>query len=252
MRAYLPMDSVVLETDGDGHPISPGAPSELGENTFYLFDADATAAMCHAIEDLALEEADGHFTASFQDFKFFETHRERYCHLAITIDRVEVFAAGKTPRPCHRIKYLKTAKGAGQDFRIALFEGRRHQALFVGRQTNKATAFEEKKFLGFYTFNPGLIARIRQDLADLAHGKSATLREFVRQQAIDQAAKQIKTEFTREREALSQAVRRLQLDGKRYPAENFASDLEKGLTRLHQWRTRLPEILAQAEGNPRP
>jgi hypothetical protein len=43
------------------------------------------------------------------------------------------------------------------------------------------------------------------------------------------------------------AVRRLQLDGERYRVGHFASDLEKGLSRLHQWKTRMPQILARAE-----
>ena len=43
-------------------------------------------------------------------------------------------------------------------------------------------------------------------------------------------------------------MRRLQLDGQRYGAGHFASDLEQGLARLHKWKTRMPEILARAEG----
>jgi hypothetical protein len=247
VHEYLPADAVVRETDASGHPGGNVLTGDLGENTFYLFDAEAANAVCHAIEDLALEEADGSLLAGFQDFSAFdETQRERYDQLAATIDRVEVLAAGKAPRGTRHLKFTCAATGACKEFRLVLYEGRRHQALFAGRQINKTRVLEEKQFLGFYTFSPRLIARVRQDVFDLANGRCSVLREFMRQQVIDQAAKQLKTEFSRQREMVDTAVRRLQLD-ERYRAGHFASDLEKGLSRLHQWKTRMPEILARAE-----
>jgi hypothetical protein len=186
--------------------------------------------------------------AAFQQYKNFEPHRERYLHLAATIERVQIFATGTPPRGTRHLKLTRDIKGALQDFWIVLYEGHRRQALMIGRQTNKAAEFDDRQFTGFFTFNPRLIASIRQDVLDAAAGRAPLLREFTRLHALDQATKQIKSEFAREKEAVDLAVRRLLTDGRRYRAKNFASDLEKGLSRLHQWKTRLPELLARAEG----
>lgn len=248
VREYLPMDADVRETDASGNPAESALTSDLSENTFYLFDSEAANAVSRAIEDLALEEANGSLLAGFQEFSHFdEALRERYDQLAATIDHVEVLAAGRTPRGTRHLKFTRDVQGACKEFQLVLYDGQRNQALFVGRQTNKTRASEQQEFFGFYTFSPRLIARIRLDVFDLAGGRCSGLREFTRQQVIDQAAKQLKTEFSRQKEMVATAVRRLQLDGERYRAGHFASDLEKGLSRLHQWKTRMPEILARAE-----
>jgi hypothetical protein len=245
VREYLPMDAVVRETDVSANTGASVLTGALSENTFYVFDAEAANAVCHAIEDLALEEANGKVLAAFQDFSDFDdAHRERYDQLAATIEEVEVVAAGKTPRRMRHLKFTRDVRGACKEFRLVLYEGRRCQALFLGQQINKARLLDEKQFVGFYTFSPRLSARIRQDVSDLLSGRSSVLREFMRQRVIDQAAKQLKTEFSRQKEMVDTAVRRLQLDG---DTRHFASDLEKGLSRLHQWKTRMPEILARAE-----
>ena len=247
-QEYLPLDAAVKETDAKGGAGKNALKESLSENTFYCFDAEAATAFGHAIEDLALEEANGSLLGAFQDFEYFEPHRERYCQLAATIDRVEVLAAGKTAKLARRIRFFKDAKGSCKDFFIVLYQGKRRQAVFVGRQSNRAHLFEEKKFIGFYTFNPRLIGLLRQDVMELHSGLGTGLREFTRQQVIDQAAKQLKSEFSRQEEAVDQAVRRLQLGGRQYGAGKFASDLEKGLSRLYQWKTRMPKMLARAEG----
>ena len=242
------MDARTREADASGSPRQTALTDDLSENTFYVFDAEAANAVCRAIEDLALEEANGSLLAGFQEFSYFdEAHRERYDQLAATIAQVEVLAAGKAPRSTRHLRFTRDVRGACRQFQLVLYDGHRRQALFVGRQTNNTRAPEDKEFLGFYTFSPRLITRIRQDVLDLAGGRCSALREFTRQQAIDQAAKQLKTEFSRQKEMVDTAVRRLQLDGERYRAGHFASDLEKGLSRLHQWKTRMPQILARAE-----
>jgi hypothetical protein len=87
------------------------------------------------------------------------------------------------------------------------------------------------------------------DLLDVARGRSAALREFLRLQALDLAAKQMRREFLREEQAVFSAMRRLQFDSRRYRPIHFAMDFEKGLSRLHRWKTRLPEMVARAEAS---
>ncbi len=242
------MDARIREIDAAGKAGEAIRLSGVNDNTFYLFDGEAAGAVCHAIEDLALEEAHGSLLSAFQEFTAFEAQRERYTQLACTIDHIEVLGAGPVPRRTRRLKFLPDPKGACHDFRVVLYDGPRYQALFIGRQCNHARLFEEKQFLGFYTFESRLLERIHNHLRELLAGRAGNLREFARLQALDQAAKQIKSEFFRQTQAVDKAMRRLQLDGEYYCASKFASDLEKGLSRLHQWKTRMPQILAQAKG----
>ena len=251
VREYLPAEAVAREIDAGGKTGNRVLHRELSDNTFYQFDAETVSAIGSAIEDLALEEADGSLLACFQDFNTFEAHRERYGHLAMTIDRVEVLGGGKVPPRIPSLRFIPDRGGCNK-FWAVLYQGRQSPALLICQQANQAKLFEEKTFVGFYTFDPALIGRMRQGLLDLARGRSPALAEFARQQTIDRAVKEVKREFVREREALSQAVGRLQVDDERYQVGQFKSDLEKGLLRLHHWKTRMPQINARAEGRARP
>ena len=113
---------------------------------------------------------------------------------------------------------------------------------------NKAKKFEEKQFLGFFTFSAPVVSRLKRDLLDVANGRREILWEFARQHAIDKASKELLSEFDRQQEFVAGAVRRLQLE-ENYQPGHFASDLEKGLQRLFVWKTRLPALLSRAEKN---
>jgi len=89
--------------------------------------------------------------------------------------------------------------------------------------------------------------RVREEIMGLAKGRADLRREFARLQAVDQAAKQIQAEFTRQTKAIDAAMQRLLLDGQSCPPNHFTSVLEKGLTQLHEWKTRVPELLARVE-----
>lgn len=247
VREYLPMDALLRQTDPDGKPAAEAAVHALHPNTFYLFDGESLCSVCHAIEDLALEEANGHLLSAFQTFQNFEAHRERYGHIAVTVDNVEVLGAGRPGGRVRRVKFIKDGGSACREFRGVAYQGRNEQCLIIARQINQAAALEDRHFVGFYTFSPWLVTATREGLLQLAAGRCSSLREFSRQQAIDRAAKLIQREFSQEKEAMDKAVRRWQLQGERYRTNHFAADLEKGLSRLHQWKARLPEILAQAE-----
>jgi hypothetical protein len=246
VRAYLPMEARIRETNAEGNAGTEIWLDDLTENTFYHFDAEALHALCHSVEDIAMEEANGSLLAAFQDFRNFESHRELYTHLAATIDSVEVLGTGTLPARLRNIKFIPDSAKAGREFCLVLYQGNLVHAVVLARQANSARAFEEKQFVGCYSFNAGLVARVRQEVLALARGDIGLLREFSRLQAIDQAAKQIQREFIRQTEAIGDAMRRLQLDGEHCSPGHFASVLEKGLSQLHEWKTRVPELLARA------
>ena len=128
-------------------------------------------------------------------------------------------------------------------FWTVLYQGHHHQAMLVCRQVNDARPFEQKRFDGFYTFNPGLIARVRGDIEDILAGRASPMREFERLHAIDRAAKWLGAEFAREHKAVEEALRKLQVSGHRYEARHFAADLEKSLNRLRHLTDQLPGLV---------
>jgi len=246
VRDYLPMDASVWNTDEKGKLTSCAIASGMVENHFYLFDAEAILAASHAIEELALEEANGFLLATMQEFKNFEPHRERYWQLAATLAEARVIARGKRlPRHGH-LKFITTSHRTIAQFWTVLYQGRPHQAMLVCRQANQAKAFEQRRFEGFYTFNSGLIVRLRRDIEDILSGRAWQMREFERLHAIDRAAKQLGAEFNREHRAVEDAVRKLQIDGDRYQPRDFAADLARSLNRLKTVGNKLPGLMGAA------
>jgi hypothetical protein len=245
VRQYWSNYAVARETDSEGKPGRHVLPGGLSENAFYRFDLESMTALRHAIEDMALEEANGRLVSAFGSAKSFEAHRERYTHLAATVEQVEIILPGPWPRKVPHARFVKAAPGACRSYSLTAYEGRRHQAIVIGRHVHAATAAEQE-FEGFYSFNAPLIGRLRIEAMKLAAGRLPVLQEFHRMRLIDQVSKQIHCEFAREEEALSAAMQRLLLDGRRYQATHFASDLEQGLSRLFLWKSRVPEILARA------
>jgi DICT domain-containing protein len=240
------MDASVWNTDEHGRPCSCAVAGGLSENHFYLFDAEAILAASHAIEELALEEANGTLLATMQGFKHFEPHRERYWQLAATLADVRVIAHGKQPPRHGHLKFTATNHKALGPFWIVLYQGHRRRAMLVCRQIHTAKTFEERRFEGCYTFNRELIARVRQDLEQILSGRALRMREFERLLAIDQAAKKLAAEFTREHNAVDSALRKLQTAGDHDPTRHFEAVVQKSLSRLKRLTDRLPDLVGAA------
>lgn len=243
VRDYLPMDADIRNTDERGGPSSCAIAGGMEENAFYLFDAEAVLSASHAIEELALNEATGSLLATFQDSKNFAPHRDRYWQLAATLDDVRVIGRGRKRASHDRLKFIRTTHTALTPFWTVLYQGRQTDAMLACRQVRAAPVFEQKRFIGFYTFTAGLIARVRRDIEDILAGRSSRMHEFERLLALDQAAKQVKVRFAREQQAVEAAIRRLQKDRGSYQPRHFAADLEKSLNRLRQLNTTLPELI---------
>jgi hypothetical protein len=244
VRDYLPMDASVWYTDEQGRPCSCAVAGDLLENHFYIFDAEALLAASHAIEELALEEANGTLLATMQEFAHFEPHRERYWQLAATLAEVRVVARGKQPPRHGHLKFIATSQPALGPFWAVLYEGHRGQAMLVCRQSNRAKAFEAKRFEGCYTFDREWIARMRQDLEQLLAGRAARLSEFERLIAIDQAAKKLAVEFMREHKAVDNALRKLRTARNLDPARRFEAVVQQSLNRLKQVTDRMPGLVS--------
>ncbi len=243
VREYLPEETGICETDGSGKCPHEITLHTLEENTFYLFDSNALLAFSHTVEDFAFDEAEGSFLAATQTGAQFEPHRDRYRQLAATLDEVEVIACGKLPRRHNRLKFCNDANSRVKKFWLMAYEGPKCQAMFLGEQSNDAENFDDKKFTGFYTFNPRIISQAREDMAEALAGRCPELRQFAQLHKIDRAAKQLKVEFARENKAMEIAIKKLR-HGKKYQQRHFLADLNKTLERLNGLKTHLPEMIA--------
>jgi hypothetical protein len=241
LREYLPADPSVQESGPAGETGGRAQFPDWRENRFYYFDPEVATGISHAIEVLALEEANGELLSLSGDFRDFEAYRECYLQLAATIGRVEVLGYGRLPRGARHLHFR--ADERARDYCGVLYQGQRQQAMFLCRfRSSRADCS------GFFSLDHGLIACFAEELSRPAGGqrqRTAQLREFARLEALDQAAKELARDFARQRQALDAAVRRLQTD-RRYEPGHFALDLEKGLSRLSEWKSRMPQILARA------
>jgi len=235
----------IREADGDGQP-GPRA-IQLADNRFYHFDGEAARSFVQAVEELAIEEANGTLLTAFGEFTDFEASRERYEQLAMALDRVEVIGSGKMPRSIRRLKFMDDSSGRCRDFLAAVYTGQGGSLWFACGRIGVPRKPMSQAYRGFYSFSARRAARLRQELLDTASGRGAGLPEFARLLAIDQFAKQLNAEFNRQKDEMLAAVRKLQAGDEAYRPGHFASDLEQGLTRLQQWKNRLPSVLEQVQ-----
>jgi len=241
---YLPTDASAIAVDASEQS-EPVAGMDLPNgNTFYLFSADALMAASHAVEDLALDEANGTLLVVLQDFDNFTAERECYALLAATIDDVEVVGCGRKPRRCGRVRFVTAGQTALKDFWVVLYQGRHTQALVMSRQTHRANAFEDRTFVGFYTFDARLIARVRQDIERLLRGESPGLRDYDRLRRIDRTVKEVHMVLHQEQLALESALDKLPFG--RVQPRVLASRIDSIVHRLQTIKTMLPEFKTPA------
>jgi hypothetical protein len=249
LRDYLPAEPSVHETGAAGQPGRKADARNWRENRFYDFDAEAVAGICHAIEVLALEEASGQLVSLVGDFSEFEAHRECYQQLAATIKKVEALGFGRAPRNSPHLQFRRDDRA--RHFRGVIYQGEKQPAMFLCRVGSARQARSQNTFRGFLSMDRGLTSRFADALRAEAmpQRRSASddklAREFTRLEALDQAAKELEKDLVQQRQTLHAAVRRLQIDA-RYQPGQFATELEKGISRLSEWKSRMPEILARA------
>ena len=244
VRAYLLTDAHIRHHTAEGRPGSDAMPGALQENRFYYFDEDACQAFFHAIEDLAMEEAQGTLVALVSSFKEFEGHRERYEQIGVTLDKVAVAGFGRVPKPIHRVHLSEAPRKLAGDYRMISLHAGKVEVIFIARTAGGGS----HQHLGFFTFNPRLTARMRTALTSALKGKGSELREFERLLGVDQAAKQIEADLNRQRDAVDRAMLELREGGDPVRTGRVATELEKGATRLSEWKNRLSAMMAQLQG----
>ena len=141
----------------------------------HVMDSDAMLAISHAIEDIAGESRRGELIATFQDFENFLPHRKRYMSLAEDLDAVRVWGSGPVPKSCGKIDFVEAGEERIRRYWLVLFDSEETRAVLLCKQVNKASKFEDKKFIGFYSFNPYLVQSIRWRFNLLSSGLSSII-----------------------------------------------------------------------------
>jgi hypothetical protein len=141
----------------------------------HVMDPEAILAISHAIEDIAGEIRQGELIATFQDFKNFLPNKKRYKSLAEDLDAVRVWGSGEVPKNCGKIDFVQTEDPKLRRYWLVLFDSEEARAVLLCKQVNRATAFEDKKFIGFYSFNPYLVQSIRWRFNLLSSGLSRVM-----------------------------------------------------------------------------
>jgi hypothetical protein len=141
----------------------------------HVMEPEAMLAISHAIEDIAGEVRSGELIATFQDFKNFLPEKNRYISLAEDLDAVRVWGHGDVPKNCGNVDFVPTNDERIRRYWLVLFDSPHARAVLLGRQVNKATKFEDKKFVGFYSFNPYLVQSIRWRFNLLSCGLSKVI-----------------------------------------------------------------------------
>jgi len=126
----------------------------------HVMEPEAMLAISHAIEDIASEEGRGELIATFQDFKNFLPYKNRYIEMAERLDAVRVWGAGKEPKKCGNVDFVQVDDKLLR-YWLVLFDSENVRAVLLCKQVNRATDLADKKFLGFYSFNPYLVQSIR-------------------------------------------------------------------------------------------
>jgi hypothetical protein len=141
----------------------------------HVMDCQAMLAISHAIEDIAGEERRGELIATFQDFANFRPYRARYMSLADDLDAVRVWGCGKVPQKCGKVDFIQADEAKLLKYWLVLFDSEKTRAVLLCKQINRAEKFEEKRFLGFYSFNPYLVQSIRWRFNLLSCGLSKVI-----------------------------------------------------------------------------
>ena len=141
----------------------------------HVMDSAAMLAISHAIEDIAAEERQGELIATFQDFKNFLPHKSRYMAMAEDLDAVRVWGCGKVPQKSGKVDFIQADEQRLLRYWLVLFDSEHTRAVLFCKQVNRAEKFEDKKFIGFYSFNPYLVQSIRWRFNLLSCGLSRVI-----------------------------------------------------------------------------
>jgi hypothetical protein len=247
MREYLPAGFESSFEPSAGKAVHLPAHA----NVFHTFNSEVMLALSRAVEDIAMEDAYGRLLSSFQDFGKFQNHRERYSHIAATLDEVLVLGVGRKPKECGQVQFINADGTALERFWMSMYQGNRIHLLIISRQINEAESIPEKIFRGFFTFDARLISRIRREVLDALSGRQPAMPSFSRLSALDDARRQVRDRFNSELQALETELESLRQRPHLSP-KGVLNALNLALDRLNQLRESVPAFFETDTNAKRP
>ncbi len=127
----------------------------------HVLDADTVLAVSNAIIDLSSEIRGGDLITSFPDFEDFKPYKALLESISEDSDAVRVWAYGKTPKNRKNIDFIPMQHKKLQSYHLVLFQSDKSRAVLICRQINNAKKAEDRRYVGFYSFNPYLVESIR-------------------------------------------------------------------------------------------
>ncbi len=127
----------------------------------HVLDADTVLGVSNAIIDLSSEVRGGDLIVSFSDFEDFKQYQTLLESISKDSDCVRIWAYGKTPKNRKNIDFIPMQHKKLQNYHLVLFQSDKSRAVLVCRQINNAKKTQDRKYLGFYSFNPYLVESIR-------------------------------------------------------------------------------------------
>ena len=88
---------------------------------------------------------------------------------------MRVWGSGEVPKKGGKIDFVQTTDERLRRYWLVLFDSPDSRAVLLGRQVNRATKLADKKFVGFYSFNPYLVQSIRWRFNLLSCGLSKVI-----------------------------------------------------------------------------
>jgi len=131
-------------------------------DAYYIFDARMMQAIGDAIEELALARGSGELTACLLHFANFAPKRDRYQQLSQKLEAVHVWGSGHRPRACGKVDFISAHDPALARYWTVSYHSRGCQAVLLCRQLDHVASWPEKKFVGFFSFNPYLVQLMRK------------------------------------------------------------------------------------------
>ncbi len=184
LKAYLdsgiPQSVRVTPCRKGGEPKLGDVVSIPDSDLHHVMDSEAMLAISHAIEDVAADLRKGELISTFQDFKNFIPQKARYMGLAEDLDAVRVWGSGDVPKNCGKIDFVIADEERMKRYWLVLFDSDESRAVLLCKQVNRTTKFADKRFVGFYSFNPYLVQSIRWRFNLLSCGLSKVISHWER------------------------------------------------------------------------
>jgi hypothetical protein len=188
--------------------------NELQPDSFYLFGEASARAFADSLVELAESRGRGVLTLTCPLPGEFQAQRHRLQRMASKLDAIRVLANSRRQQVSgldSNFEFVSILNNPLTRVRVVVHETSR-PVMFVWREANRMESSDVSRGLGFFTFNPDVIAEMVDDLFQMERGLALSLETFDRLATLHQTTQRINRELDsyarRIDNAIAQARRR--------------------------------------------